>query len=265
MDARTLVVACAIFLAGCGGFPVSDGPEVITPAPVPTDGVQYPPGATADGVVPSVLANAHAGSLSTTSYTLSARQEIRDADGDVVRRTERTHWVAPNASTYRGRFEQNVSEYRTGPATTRVDYWANRTIVATRYVNERGEVTLLRWPAGNGDLLADLSDEQRLAGELAAVETRVAGRTDDGGVVLVSTRARETEELTTPLFVSDVENVTVRMRVRYDGVVVARRLAYDATLGSRSVHVVRTVRVTNLGVTTVERPVWVDETTMSER
>ncbi|WP_135304010.1 hypothetical protein [Haloarcula amylovorans] len=265
MDARTLVVTCAILVAGCGGFPVSDGPEVITPAPVPTDGVQYPPGVTADEVVPRVLANAHAGSLSTTSYTLSTTQEISDADGDVVRRTERTHWVAPNASTYRGRFEQNVSEYRTGPATTQVDYWANRSIVATRYVNERDEVTLLRWPAGNGNLLADLSDEQQLAGELAAVETRVARRTDDGSVVLVGSRAREMEQLVTPLFISDVENVRVRMRVHHDGTVVARRLEYDATLGSRSVHVVRVVRVTDLGVTTVDRPVWVEETTMSER
>ncbi|MBX0323768.1 hypothetical protein EGH21_12085 [Halomicroarcula sp. F13] len=265
MRLRVLVLACALVLAGCSGFTTSGSTETVTPAPVPTDGLRYPPGVTDDGVVPSALASAHAGALSTDSYTLTSEQRAYDEDGDLERRTDHVRWVGANASTYRGHFQQNATEYRAGWSTTRVDYWANRSIVATRYENQRGEVTLLRWPAENSDLLTDLTDQQRLEGELAAVEMRVARREADGDVVLVGSSPRDSEQLVTPLFAREVENVSVRMRVRYDGTVVARRLSYDAVLSSDRVHIVREVRITDVGETTVERPDWVQNTTVSQR
>ncbi|WP_254272073.1 hypothetical protein [Haloarcula marina] len=266
MRLRLAVLACTLVLAGCGGFTTADEAATVTPAPVPTDGIQFPPGVTADGVVPSALASAHAGSLATTDYTITTQQVVRETDDDeVVRQTTHTRWVAANASHYRGQYRQNASQYRAGWSTTAVDYWSNGTIVATRYENRRGEVTLLRWAAENDELLTDLADEQRLEGELAAAEYRVVRRNADGDVVVAGARLRDPERLVTPLFVRDIENLSVRMHVRYDGTVVARRLTYDAVLSSRSVRIVRETRITEMGETTVERPSWVANTTMSRR
>ncbi|WP_276272796.1 DUF7537 family lipoprotein [Haloarcula litorea] len=261
---RALAVGLALVLAGCTGFTTGGAEEAVTPAPVPTDGLQYPPGVTEDGVVPAALARAHAGSLETTSYTLTTRQTLRDRDGDLVRRVTHVRRVRPGAVRYAGRFRQNVSQYRAGFATSAVTYWANESTVATRYRNERGEVTLLRWAAG-GERFRDLSDRTRLEGELAAMDLTVVDRTDRGGVVLAGARLADRDELVTPLFVHDVTNVSVRMRVAYDGTAVARRVEYDAAFRGERVHVVRTARVTGLGATTVERPDWVANTTESER
>ncbi|EMA28680.1 hypothetical protein [Haloarcula japonica] len=252
------VVTLAFVLAGCSGFVQPENPETVTPAPVPTDGVGYPPGVSDDAVVPSTLASAHTRTLATTNYTLVTRQRVTDGNGTVLRRSNHMRYVAANKTTYAGQFRQNGTELNA--FTTRIDYWTNGSIVAARYderANRRNRVT---WPVRDDGPVSDLSERRTIRGVGEAVDLSVADRRDSG-VVLVGTRFRNPDRLNTPLFVSDPRNVSVRLRVNHDGTVSAFRLAFDAERSDRQVRVTQEMRLRHVGSTTVKQPEWVANTT----
>ncbi|MFC6974169.1 hypothetical protein ACFQL1_04975 [Halomicroarcula sp. GCM10025709] len=256
------VAVLALVLAGCSGFGGQGAPERLTPAPIPTDDAQYPPGVSERAIEPGVLARSHEGSLRTSSYTLTTRQRIEGDDGEVLRRTNRSRLVAKNASSYRGYFLQNTTEYPSAGLTTRVDYWTNGSVVATRYEERTGRRSLHMWPADSVDSVTDLTGRQRLEAVLEAVDVRIARHEPDGDVVLVGSDFVDRDRLIRPLFVSHPTNVSVQLRVRSDGTVVAKRIGYDATLSGRDIRIVRTTRLSNEGETTVDRPAWVANATM---
>jgi hypothetical protein len=258
-----VTLALVLVLAGCSGFGGQGATEPVTPAPIPTDAAPYPPGVSERAVDPGILARAHEGALRTTNYTLTSRQRIVGADGEVLRRTNQSRLVAENATSYRGYFEQNTTEYPTAGLTSRVDYWTNGTVVATRYQERTGERSLHMWPADSVDSVTDLTARQRLASILAAVDVRVARHESDGDVVLVGSEFVDRERLIRPLFVSHPTNVSTQLRVRSDGTIVAARLEYDATLSGRQIHIVRETHITDEGRTTVDRPTWVANATLS--
>lgn len=258
---RALVVAIALIFAGCTGFAAQGDTESVTPAPVPTDATQSPPGVTDDGVVPGALAGAHASSLRRTNYTLSTRQQVRAANGSTVRLTTIDRTVGVGGDAYRGQFRQNATEFRADQLTTSVEYWTNGTVVAVRSEGRSGRTEIARWPSEGGGPVADLTERGPLERLLEAVVLTVVDRTATGGVVLAGTTFQEADRLVTPLFVEEPRNVSVRLVVRNDGVVTAQRVAYDATFGSRSVRVVRRTRLTAIGETTVTRPAWIDNAT----
>ncbi|MFC7077126.1 hypothetical protein [Haloarcula halophila] len=258
-----LIVGLALLLAGCSGFSAQGANEPVTPAPIPTDEVPYPPGVSERAIEPNVLARSHEGALRTTSYTLTTRQYIVDADGEILRRTNRSRQVATNATSYRGYFSQNTTKYPSAGLTTRVDYWTNGTVVATRHQERTGRQSLHMWLAENGDPMTDLTAHQRIEAVLGAVNVTVTRHESDGDVVLAGSEFVDRERLIRPLFVSHPTNVSVQLRVRSDGTVVAKRVGYDATLGSHDVRVVRETRVTDEGTTTIDRPAWVANATLS--
>lgn len=251
--AASIVVTLALVFAGCSGFVGQDSPETVTPAAVPTDGGEYPPGVSEDTVVPPVLASAHARSLARTNFTLVNRQRVTDRNGTTIRESNHTRYVATNNTAYAGRFRQTGTELDT--FTTRIDYWTNGSIVAARYDERTNRPRTVQWEVRDDGPVSDLSERRTILGIGEAVDLAVAERFD-GGVVLVGTRFTNPDRLVTPLFVSEPRNASVRMRVRHDGTVEALRLSFDAERSDQRVHVIQEIRVRNVGSTTVEQPAW---------
>lgn len=256
---RYVPLVALVVLAGCSGLTAPEPAEPVTPAPVPT-APQHQPGLSERGVDPVVVADAHAASLGTRSYTLVTRQRIV-ADGDVLRRTNRTRWVAANDSVYRGQFSQNTTEYPRSRLTTRVDYWSNGSVAATRYRERSGRVNRYLWPTDTVDSVTDLTASDRIESVLTAVDVRVSRREPDGSAVLSGSSFADADALIRPLFVDEPTDVDVRMRVGPDGTVLAYRLSYNATRRGESVRIVRRTRVVDRGRTTVERPAWLANAT----
>ena len=258
MSRYALLAALAVLLAGCSGIVGSETSETVTPAPVPTDEAQYPPGITADRVVAEALVDAHVRSLTTTNYTLTTRQTVRLEDGTVLRQTNQTKAVAPDAEAYRGHFAVQSNTFRTGQEASEISYWSNRSVIATRYTSLAQRAPEFRqWSVEGEAPVTDLTDERYLEGYLAGVEAEPTRRTADGGVVLVGTDVRDQSRIVVPIIVEEPRNVSLQLRVRYDGVVLAGRVTYDATHNGFPVTVDREMRITDVGSTTVERPPWV--------
>ena len=257
-QAVAAVVALALVLAGCSGFVQQDSPETVTPAAVPTDGVGYPPGVSDDAVVPSTLASAHARTLAKTSYTLVTRQWVTDQNGTVLRHSNHTRYVAADKTTYAGHFRQNGTELNV--FTTRIDYWTNGSIVAAQYDERANRPNRVKWAVRDDGPVTDLSERRTIRGIGDAVDLSVADRTD-GGVVLVGTRFTNPDRLSTPLFVSEPHNVSVRLRVSHAGTVMTLQLAFDAERSDQQVRVTQAMRLRNIGSTAVRQPEWVANTT----
>lgn len=256
--AVAVVVTLALVLAGCSGFVQQDSTGTVTPAAVPTDGAGYPPGVSEDAVVPSALASAHARTLATSNYTLVTRQRVTDRNGTVLRESNHSRNVAANGTVYAGHLRQSGTELNT--YTSRIDYWTNGSIVAARYDERVNRPSRVRWTVRDDGPVSDLPERRTILGVGESVDLSVADRTD-GGVVLVGTRFRNPDRLATPLFVGDPGNVSVRLRVSQDGIVEALRLSYHAERNGQRVRVLRDLRVTDVGSTTVVRPEWVTNTT----
>lgn len=266
MKRYALLAALAVLLAGCSGVISSDAQETVTPAPVPTDELRYPPGVTSDRVVAETLVDAHVRSLATTNYTLTTRQTVRLEDGTLLRQTNQTRAVARNGEAYRGLFAVESNTFRTGQEASEIAFWSNRSIIATRYTSlAQREPEFRQWSVEGEAPVTDLADERYLEGYLAGVDVGPTRRTADGGAVLVGTSVRDQSRIIVPLIVREPTNVTLQLRVRYDGVVLAGRVVYDASHNGYPVTVEREMRLTDIGSTTVERPPWVGNETDGRR
>jgi hypothetical protein len=262
MGRATLLVALAVVLAGCGGVVSSGQPETVTPAPVPTDAVRYPPGVTDGHVDAATLTDAHARGLSTTNYTLTTRQRVRTPDGQPLLRINQTRHVSRGAESYRGHFYLETNLYEDGGGST-IEFWGNHSLLVTRYTtaNPYREPEIRRWPGQRDPSITDLTDRQHLEGFLAGVDVAPVRRTPDGGVLLAGSGVRDRTLIIVPLVVSEPRNLSLAMRVRHDGVVRAARVTYDATHNGERVRVERTMRVTAVGATPVTKPSWVENST----
>jgi hypothetical protein len=192
----------------------------------------------------------------TTGNETSAPEQ--NSSFAVTNVTTNTARIVPNSTVS---VNATVTNSGTGGGNYTAALALNGSVVATRYRDQSGETEHVRWPAESGGPVTDLSGRGSLEQLLRAVDLTVVERTAAGGVVLAGPAFREGDRLVTPLFVEEPRNVSVRLVVRKDGTVTDQRVAYDATLGSRSVRVVREFRVTAIGETTVDRPPWVENAT----
>ncbi|PSP26058.1 hypothetical protein BRC64_12500 [Halobacteriales archaeon QH_10_67_22] len=248
-----VAVAAATVVAGCGALG-GGSVETVTPAPVPTDGVAYPPGVAADGVSPARVANAHERTLLTTNYTVSSRRAVVGPNG-TMRTTNRTRTVAAGGETYAGRFDRTVGDSPLATLPLTLEYWTNGSVYASReFVS--GSPEYYGWSQGDR-ATEDVDYSTVLTRTFDAVDVRVADRSADG-VVLVGSRLRRPDRLPNQPYLTDPRNVSLTARVTDDGVVSRWRLAYDATVADRPVRVVWRITVADVGTTTVDRPPWVD-------
>jgi hypothetical protein len=295
---RYVAFVLAVVLAGCGGIadsglePESDSVEpgaeaeagteigagtgggsassIVTPAPVPA--VSTPatrrsaaPGLTRSDVRnASLLADAHVDALSNTSYAVRQNVTRRSTDGRL--RSRSVSVARPNGSRFRyaiDRFDRN----RAGePSEYRVERFFNgrRVLGAT---TRDGETTYSLDRDRNGSearasVLGDPTNARAVERLFDGFEMRVAGTTERNGSTLY------TVVTTRPQRLAPLANVTLRALVDRNGVIRAYCVSYTADRGDSRVDIAVRVAFTDLGATTVVRPVWyeraVENTTAGE-
>ncbi|MEF8842744.1 MAG: hypothetical protein V5A62_14160 [Haloarculaceae archaeon] len=258
----TTVIVALVLLAGCGSTvaPAPDGTPTgtVTPAPVPreTPTPRGPPvlapGLSEEGVFDPVrLADAHAATLSNTSFT-AVREERRRYENGSFRSAYRSV-VRVAARGDRFRYELNQTDVREGARhEQRLARYSDGSVV---YVaTTRGGRTTYS-VVGGTDAPADPSTVLpgnatarfgvlRLFGSLRF--DPVDRRTVDGRTVYRLTVENGSQTL------GGLRDVTMNATVREDGIVTAYRLAYDVS----DVRVTVDVEFRRIGDTRVTSPAW---------
>jgi hypothetical protein len=246
-----------VVLAGCGslGGGSQAAGETVTPVPIPTDSERYPAGISAEGVSPSILTGTHERRMATTNYTFSSQQRVEGPNGTMWV-TNRTRRIANEEGSYAGRIDHRVVEFPLGRFSEPIEYWGNDSVYASRRIlSDRTE--FYGWQR-NTEPPRNLTSLPLLERTLGATRLSVVERRGEGRVTLVGSELRWPDRLPSPPYLTDPRNVSVTVSVSERGVVTRWRLAYDATLVNESVRVIREARLTDIGVTTVQRPGWVD-------
>lgn len=256
-DRPTWLLVALVALAGCSGL--SAPTPTVTPAPVPGDGVDYPPGVDDRGVYsPAELASAHDAALAPASYTRVETLTARTANGTPwATRTVRTR-VAPDGRRH------TVAELG-GPEATypspfrdamRVEVYVENGIVYFAGWNETADYASFERAGGGVSV-----DRLRLL--LSAFETR-AEPVRRNGTTLVRV---ESTRLADPYYLEsaeravrgDVRDGEFRALVTPDGLVREYRVVVTVAVDGTLVRVERDVGFRAVGETTVERPAWYDD------
>ena len=220
---------------------------------------EYPPGLSADGVTdPLALADAHRATLRNTSYTVTAIYTLQRPNGTMLGHAVTTTRVAPGGTSYYTVSSQlRSNESRTlGLGGYDVAVWANETaaVWAERSVGEEPtyRLTSRRYAPVQLNRHWEL-----LYGAFGATDTTVVQRFERDGRTLfrVVSTGRPGPESSYPRrsgygFVAAVDS---------RGVVHSFQQTYRTTFRDRPAVVSRTVRVTRVGNTAVERPDWYEQ------
>jgi hypothetical protein len=256
--ARSLVAGCLlvvlVLLAGCNGL--ADGSATPTLTPANASAGSSDRGISASGVQPSALADTHDTVLSTTNYTLVVHERVLSANR-TLRNTTFHREVARGGDRYSINRTHETSGIRSTTLAQRIDVWYDGEAALTR-LGGRAEARYQRTPTSPPGPLPDPSSHWRIEDAVAAFEVQVSERPNASGYRVVSTRDLDADSLATPTYVGQARNASLRALVADDGVVRYLRVSYDATYAGRpdQVRVVRSVRVSRIGATTVEAPPW---------
>lgn len=254
---RPLVVALLVVLGGVGGATAFS--TAATDAGEPTQETDLPPGLSADGVTdPLALADAHQEALRDASYTISTTHEVRRPNGTLIGHGTTTSKVAPGGESFH---TVATRTYRSANGSLGLEHvetatWVDgdRAVTArdlpdrpTEYGERSAANPSLRPETGWDDLYTAFS----------SVNTTVATQTEQNGTTLykvVSTSQPESESV----YAGDATYSAVAF-VGSDGIVRTFRQTYPTTYDDRPAIATRTVRVTAVGDTDVERPAWADK------
>jgi len=285
-----LGVVCLLVLAGCGVGPFGDLPagdpggtgggetSTVTPAPLPEEAREYPPGVSRRGVVDAErLAGAHDAAIDDASYTVRSNRTVAYANGSL-----RSSLVVEVALARNRTFLATAAT--AGPEApvflgvppARATFWSNGSVYVRRFTAGE-ETTYNRFDPGGGTAGTwrywtrtvpfggrANRPESFYAETFAAVPTRVVGRTTAGNASLIRLAGEGTRGAVegTPLdgggTLGPVRNVSLRATVDSQGVVRSLRIEYDATAEEGPVRVRWTVRYRAVGNTTAPRPPWFD-------
>lgn len=255
---RTLVgvvlFVALLALAGCNGLSGGSGTPTLTPANASGGGEQV--GISAAGVEPPVLADTHDTVLSTTNYSLVVRERIL-LENRTLRNTTFHRRVARGGDRYSINRTHETSGVPSTTLAQRIDVWYDGEVALTR-LGGTAEARYQRTPTSPPGPLPDPSSHWRIEDALAAFEVQVTQRANASGYRVVSTRDVDAASLATPTYVGQARNASMRALVSDRGVVRFLRVSYDATYTGRPdrVRVVRSIRVSRVGTTTVEAPPW---------
>lgn len=273
----SLVLVVFVMVAGCNAFNGGSEMPRVAPKDVPTaEPTQTPvsrlaPGLTLYGVVdPHALSQAHDAALNNTSYTYLESVTKEYINGTLrARQTVTTRVVDPI-----GRFYTIVTKDLPrvpSPAThLRFEYWSDGTgMLVARTVGSN--TTYQKFPANRANV--EISNSKQLSTLFQAIDTRVVNRTTRNGTTLYRLEATQitdpialfelTNIFTTPKTATMYENqrnVTFYALIDSHGLVHEYRLAYTKTLVTNgrnvTIRTIISIRHTNVGSTTVERPSW---------
>ncbi|NEU58154.1 hypothetical protein [Halorussus sp. MSC15.2] len=220
---------------------------------------EYPPGLSADGVTdPLALADAHREALRNTSYTVATSYAFRRPNGTVLSQGITTTRVSSGGESFFAVTSQTQSNATRplGFGRYKLATWANETRAVTARQVRGGEPTYREVSRERAPFEPDTQWEL-LYSAFAATNTTVVERFERDGTTLfrvVSTEQPGTE--LAPMYGGSYSFVAI---VDSQGIVRTLQQTYQTTFEDRSAVVSRTIRLTRLGNTTVERPDWYEK------
>jgi hypothetical protein len=261
----TAAVAVVLVLAGCsqaGLWEPSASPSTeVTPIPVPNATGSL---VDVDGEVDAyAVTRAHADALAVTNYTMRVNQRVVGPDGDQLRTLQEYREVSRGAGAYSGYVQYNVSVEALREFGT-THYWTNGTHIATRFDSPLRQARTKLWETESNGPVSTPSNSRQLLAFLQATEPPATDSLENGTVRLTGAARYPSGQFAMPPALSNPRNVSSRLHVRGDGVVVRWRFAYDATFSGETIRVVQTGEITAIGETAVDRPRWIDNATSFE-
>lgn len=256
---RTLVVALLVVLGGVGGATTFS--TAATDADEPTQTTGLPPGVTADGVTDSLaLADAHQRALQNTSYTISTTHEYRWPNGTLIGHGTTTSQVAPERASF---YTVTSQTYRNATRTMGVEH-----AEIARWGDEEGLLIARDLPDRPIEYRERSTDGRSPGPETGwdtvytafdSVNTTVPTQVERNGTTLYKVVTASQPE---PASVySDDATYSAVAFVDSDGIVRTFQQTRRTTYDDRPAILTRTIHVTEVGDTTVERPSWADDAT----
>lgn len=276
-EASLLVVL--LVLAGCGGtgggpstLSVTPAPVPTTPSPSPTPGP--PPGLSAGSVAdPGALVMAHSAALGDRSYTVRGVETVRAPDGTLLSRRAVTVRVGPDHVAF------HATVAASGPRSFR---FAGRDPGRTAVWSPDGELVVAAFGPGDGrherfrswglagndvasvgfwtdEVLPGARPWADIEPLFRAFPVRVVRVERHGGTRLYRARAGALVDagvLAAAERVATARNATLRVTVDGRPVIRSYRLRYRAADHGAVLWVNRTVRYSEVGATSVDRPAW---------
>jgi hypothetical protein len=258
----SVFVAVLLVLSGCSTF-IDGGdstPTVqVTPAPVPTDKPtptpipRIAPGVTTHGLInASALIDAHTAFLANTSYTVHSRRILKYPNGTVAARSVGTMRVEGNAI-----YSTGLSTRFSGERHTET-WYSDGQILMKVTTNNSTSYNLITPPESFRRVFLPVP---KLIMRSELRETTITERTAQNGTTLYH------------LKITTQNGATIRALIGPRGLIhnytVRKPISRSISTIPNATHSIKTVQLTNIGTTTVERPSWysraINKTTTSEQ
>jgi hypothetical protein len=260
----TVAVVVLLVLAGCSAVPPageSTPADQLTPAPVPTPPAEersLAPGLFADGTVDAeTLTEAHREALEGRTYTQRIVSEVRAEGGPQL--ASRRLLVTHGETAYRLGFEltgERRNESRSYQ-TVAASVWANDSLTVQRITN-RANTTDYETVSSRFYREFARPNVRLYAQVLATADTRVVARDAANGTARYHLVA--TVERAPAAFglrgAGQTGPATVEAVVRETGLLERVVITYPAGYLGESATLTHTLSVSDVGSTSVERPVW---------
>lgn len=261
---RTLVVW--IVVLGLLGAAVPASSAFVQSPVTAQETAELPPGLSEEGVTdPLALVSAHRQTLENTSYVVSTTTTYRRPNGTLLAQSATAIRVAPGAESYYATTTQTV-ENETRPLGVEhydIEVWANETRAVTARHFADDDPTY-RQTARSDAVMEPTSQWELLYAVFGSTETDVVGQLERDGTTLfrvVSTPATDDLNATGPASELRYEFTAL---VDSQGVVHSVQMSQRTDIEDEPAIVSRTVHVTEIGNTTVERPEWFEQAMQNE-
>ncbi|WP_224338092.1 DUF7537 family lipoprotein [Haloprofundus halobius] len=252
--AALLAVVALVLLSGCGGL-LNDFSQRQPREDHTSDPRWLAPGLTSDGVINAkALIQTHRKTVSSQARTSTQTQVFRAENGTVVANTTLVTRVmvnrGPKLAEERSKGPKNVTN---SPKRSFIWYDPKTSELATYSKSDDGEVHYTYRQSDRVVLVQNGTHSKRLYTLFRLLNATVAPETIDDSV-------HRLEASTQQLSVNGekLQNVSFTAHIDYTGIVRSYELQYETERGGMMLHVTERMRITDLGITKVSRPEWVE-------
>ena len=239
-------------LAGCGGFTGGNETPTVTPAPVPEPEFPNADNRGSDGVEGRTLIDRHQAVIGDTSYTLEEIFRV-GPPGNARYSQQIAPRAGPNHEPLYLR-EQVRAEHPSVPSLNESIWWDGE-IATFRHILSDDRTTIFK-VAGDPTSRVYLGGQFAVLLESMTVTTVEPGPNDTTVVAGTIDRPGLVPSIDG---LQDVENTTVTIRVRPDGIIDRLVVGYDASYyGEGPLDVRYAYRVEDIGTTALDLPAWLE-------
>lgn len=255
---RYRLLAAVVVAVGVAGVALAAA-GAAAPAQSPSNHTtQLAPGLTDDGVTDAfALAQAHHRTLKNTSYTLTDETTQRFRNGSLLGQWSNTERVAADGAAFSrvnaGTFRNESGSF--GFAHYERAVWSNGSVTLTALQRPGQPTEYDRRVGPTGPGLSPDTRWEMLYVVFGAVNTTVAGQVERDGTTLYRVVGTGVDPGSTH---GDDAPFSLVALVDERGVVHSLQYAHPTTFEGDPAVITQTIRVTDVGNTTVERPVWAD-------